>query len=291
MPIFANVGLLYYRTDLLEKYGYKEPPKSWEELGEMAKKIQEGERRDGKSDFQGFVFEGNAYEGLTANAIEWIYSYGGGSIIEPGTKKVTVNNSNAVKALETIRGFVGTISPIGVTTYMEEEARNIWQVGNAAFMRNWPYCYALGADSKSPISGKFAVCVLPQGGESGKKAACLGGAQLMVSTYSKNADTAADLVRYLCSSEAQKRRAIDLGEFPTRPDLYTDADILAKNPWFKNVIEVLNNAVARPSTVTGINYNRLSTVLFQNVNEVISGRKSAKDAVQQIEQVAKRLVH
>jgi len=291
LPAFADAGLLYYRTDLLEKYGYKEPPKLWKELSEMAKKIQDGEQRDGKPDFQGFVFEGNAYEGLTGNAIEWIYSYGGGSIIEPGTKKVTIDNPNAIKALETIRGFVGTISPTGVTTYTEEDARNIWQAGNAAFMRNWPYAYALSADSKSPVSGKFAVSVLPRGSESGKKAACLGGYQLMVSTYSKNADTSAELVRYLCSSEAQKRRAIDLGQFPTRPDLYTDADIMAKNPWFKDAIEVLNNAVARPSTITGVNYNQLSTVLFQNVNKVISGRESAKDAVQQIERTAKRVVH
>jgi len=256
----------------------------------MAKEIQDGERKDGKPDFQGFVFEGNAYEGLTSNAIEWIYSYGGGNVVE-SDKKVTINNPKAIKALETIKGFVGTISPRGVTTYgEEEEARNIWQAGNAAFMRNWPYPYALSADPKSPVSGKFAVSVLPRGGENGKKAACLGGYQLMVSTYSKNTDTAAELVRYLCSPEAQKRRAIDLGQFPTRPDLYTDADILAKNHWFKDATEVLNNAVARPSTVAGVNYNQISTALFQNVNKVISGRGSAKDAVQQIERAAKRVV-
>jgi trehalose/maltose transport system substrate-binding protein len=75
--------LLYYRTDLLEKYGYKGPSKTWEELAEMAKKIQDGERKDGKGDFQGFVFEGKASESVTCNAIEWLYSYGGGDIVEP----------------------------------------------------------------------------------------------------------------------------------------------------------------------------------------------------------------
>jgi trehalose/maltose transport system substrate-binding protein len=289
LPFFTDAGILYYRTDLLEKYGYKEAPKTWEELGEMAKKIQDGERKAGKADFQGFVFEGKASESVTCNAAEWIYSYGGGSVIDPD-KKVTINNPKAIKALETIKGFVGTISPSGVTTYGEEEARNIWQAGNAAFMRNWPYAYALSADPKSPVSGKFAVSVLPKGGADGKNAACLGGWQLMVSAYSKNPDAAADLAKYLCSPEAQKKRAIDLSQLPTRPEIYTDAEVLAKNPWFNVAVDVLNNAVVRPSTVTGADYNQVSTSLFQNVNKVLSGGEPASEAVQQVERVAKRIV-
>jgi trehalose/maltose transport system substrate-binding protein len=289
VPWFTDAGLLYYRTDLLEKYGYKEPPKTWEELTEMAKKIQDGERKD-KPDFQGFVFEGKASESVTCNAIEWVYSYGGGTIIEPD-KKVTINNPKAIKALETAKSWVGTISPLGVTTYGEEEARNIWQAGNAAFMRNWPYAYALGQDPKSVISGKFDISVLPKGGDDGKNAACLGGWQLMVSAYSKVPDAAADLVKYLTSSEEQKKHSIALSQLPTLPALYSDADVLAKAPFFKNILPVLENAVARPSTVTGVDYNQISTAFFQNVNKVLSGGATAKDAVVAIEKVAKRIVH
>jgi trehalose/maltose transport system substrate-binding protein len=290
MPIFTDAGLLYYRTDLLEKYRYKEPPKTWEELAEMAKKIQDGERSAGKPDFWGFVWQGGAYEGLTCNAVEWIYSFGGGSVVERD-KSVSINNPNAIKALETAKSWVGTISPPGVTTYKEEESRNVWQGGNAAFMRNWPYAYALGSDPKSAIAGKFGVTVLAKGGENGKNAACLGGWQLMVSKYSKNPEVAADLVRYLCSAEIQKRRALDVGMLPTRPALYQDPDVLAKYPWFKIVTDVLNNAVARPSTVTGANYNQVGTAIFQNVNLVLTGGESAQQAVSKIEQVASRAVH
>src|SRR5215831_552285 len=254
IPWFTDAGILYCRTDLLEKYGYKEPPKTWEELAEMAKKIQDGERKDGKKDFQGFVFQGKASESVTCNALEWVYSYGGGTIIDPD-KKVTINNPNAIKALQTARSWVGTISPAGVVTYGEEEARNVWQAGNAAFMQNWPYAYATGQDEKSPIKGKFDVTVLPKGGDNGKNAACLGGWQLMVSTYSKQPDAAADLVKFMTSQESQKKRAIALSQFPTYPALYADPDVLAKNAWFKNMLDVLKNAVARPSTVTGADYN------------------------------------
>ena len=288
IPWFTDAGVLYYRTDLLEKYGYKEPPKTWEELDEMAKKIQDGERKAGKPDFQGFVFQGKASESVTCNAIEWVYSYGGGVIIEPD-KKVTINNPNAIKALQTAKSWVGTISPAGVVTYGEEEARNVWQAGNAAFMRNWPYAYALGQDPKSAVAGKFDVTVLPKGGDNGKNAACLGGWNLMVSTYSKAPDVAADLVKYLDSSDTQKQRAVELSLLPTLPALYADPDVLAKAPWFKNMLDVLQNAIARPSTVTGADYNQISTAFFQSVNKVLSGGESAQDAVKDVEKVGKRL--
>jgi trehalose/maltose transport system substrate-binding protein len=289
IPLYTDAGLLFYRTDLLEKYGYGGPPKTWEELATMAKKIQEGERAAGQKDFHGFVFQGKASEGVTCNALEWIYSYGGGTIVEPD-KKVTIDNPNAIKALDTARSWVGTISPAGVTTYGEEEARNIWQAGNAAFMRNWPYAYALGADPKSAVSGKFDVTVLPKGGENGKHVACLGGWQVMLSAYSKVPDAGADLIRYLSSAELQKKRTILWSVLPTRPALYGDPDVLAKYPWFKTMLEVFNNAVPRPSTVTGADYNQLSTAFFQNVNRVLTGGESAQEAVSQVEKVAKRIV-
>ena len=112
----------------------------------------------------------------------------------------------------------------------------------------------------------------------------------MVSAYSKAPDAAADLVRFLASEEQQKKRAIGLSYLPTLPALYSDPDILAKNPYYKNMLDVLQNAVARPSTVTGADYNQLSTAFFQNVNKVLTGGETPKNAVSQVEKVAKRIV-
>jgi len=112
----------------------------------------------------------------------------------------------------------------------------------------------------------------------------------MVSNYSKQQDTAADLIKFMSSSDSQKKRALQLSQFPTRPALYSDPEVLAKNGWFKNMLDVLKNAVARPSTVTGADYNQISTAFFQNVNKVLSGGESPQDAVQQVEKVGKRLV-
>jgi trehalose/maltose transport system substrate-binding protein len=161
LPLFTDAGILYYRTDLSARYGFKQPPQTWEELAGMAKQIEDGEHHAGRPDFQGFVFQGAAYEGLTCDGLEWIYSYNGGTIIERN-KEITINNPNAIKAMDVAKSWVGTIAPRGVTVYQEEEARNLFQSGGAAFMRNWPYAYALGNAPQSPITGKFAVTVLPK---------------------------------------------------------------------------------------------------------------------------------
>ena len=94
----------------------------------------------------------------------------------------------------------------------------------------------------------------------------------------------------LTSPETLKKRAIEFSLLPSRPALYTDADVLAKVPWFKNMLPVLENAVARPSTVTGADYNQLSTSFFQNVNKVLTGGETPQNAVSAVEKVAKRIV-
>ena len=59
--------------------------------------------------------------------------------------------------------WIGTIAPEGVLAYKEEESRGVWQLGNAVFMRNWPYAYALGNSGDSAIKGQFDVAPLPKG--------------------------------------------------------------------------------------------------------------------------------
>lgn len=284
IPWFTDAGLLYYRTDLLEKYGYDGPPATWSELTEMAGTIQEGERGEGLSDFWGYVWQGNAYEGLTCDALEWQYSFNGGQIVEPdGT--ISINNPNAVAAFDLAASWVGTISPSGVTTYQEEEARNVWQTGNAAFMRNWPYAYSLGQGEDSAIAGNFDVTVLPAGDvEGGQGAATLGGWQMAVSAYSENQDAAGRWAACMASDpEAQKIRATIGSSLPTIQSLYEDADILEARPFFGSLFDVFTNAVARPSTVTGDQYNEVSTIYFTEVHRVLTGEQTGEEAVQQIE--------
>lgn len=276
IPWFTDAGLLYYRTDLLEKYGYDAPPTTWTELEEMAMAIQEGEREEGNEDFWGFVWQGNAYEGLTCDALEWINSNGGGTIVSPDGV-ITINNDAAIEVVDQAAGWVGTISPPGVIGYGEEDARGVWQAGNAAFMRNWPYAYSLGQADDSSIAGIFDVSPLPAG-EGGSPAATLGGWQLGVSQYSEHPAEAADLALFMASYEEQKIRAIEGSFNPTIQALYEDEEVLAANPFYGDLYDVFINTVARPSTVTAPQYNEVSTLFFNSVHSVLTGDADAETA-------------
>lgn len=291
MRICKYQGLLYYRTDLLKKYGFENPPNTWKELQQMAQTIQDGERKAGVPDFGGFLWQGAAFEGLTCNGLEWLASSGAGTIVEPDGK-VSINNPQTKAALAMVKSWVGTITPPGVLNYQEEECRNDFQVGRAAFQRNWPYVWALANGDQSAVKGQVGVTYLPEGdGPNASHAACLGGWQLMLSAYSKHKDLAAKLIKYMVSYDTRKDHALKLGRLPTRPALYKDNEVLAAQPWFSRLLPVFENAVARPSTVTASNYNKVSTDFFQITNTILGGQVSVDDGVQSMESKIKRDLH
>jgi len=162
LPYNLGEGLLFYRVDLLYKYGYAAPPKTWNELETMAERIQTGERAHGNNGFWGYVWQGAPSKALTCNALEWQVSEGGGTILDENGR-ITVNNPHAITAWERAARWVGSISPPGVTAYQEGDAFNVWQTGKAAFMRNWPNAYVAGRDENSPTRDKFDIAPLPAG--------------------------------------------------------------------------------------------------------------------------------
>ena len=274
LPIFTDAPALYYRKDLLEKYGVA-VPKTWDELTAAAQTIQDGEKA-ANPDFWGFVWQGNSYEGLTCNALEWVKSFGGGQIVE-ADGSISINNEKAAKALETVKGWVGTISPEGVLSYQEEEARGVWQTGNAAFMRNWPYAYGLGNGDDSKVKGLFGVTTLPAGTADDKSAATLGGWNVAVSKYSEHQEAAVSLALWLSGPEVQKMRALNESNLPTIVSLYDDADIAAAQPIIPQWKDVFLNAVPRPSAPTLTKYSEVSAKFFNAVHATLSGDGSAAD--------------
>ena len=278
IPYFTDAPALYYRKDLLDKYKLA-VPKTWDEMATAAKTVLDGEKN---TDLQGFVFQGNAYEGLTCDALEWIKSSGGGQVVEAdGT--ISINNPKAAAALDRVKAWVGTISPKGVLAYQEEESRGVWQLGNAVFMRNWPYAYSLGNGKDSKVADKFDVVPLPSAGGDTKSAATLGGWNLAVSKYSKNQAEAIKLVMFLASKESQKKNALENTHLPTIVGLYDDADVKAKQPVLVKWKDVFLNAVPRPSAPTKVKYNEVSNLFWSAVHDTLSGNGTSADNLAALE--------
>jgi trehalose/maltose transport system substrate-binding protein len=282
LPAFTDAPALFYRKDLLEKYG-KSVPTTWAELTTTAQEIMDGERAAGNPDMYGFVFQGNAYEGLTCDALEWVKSFGGGQIVE-ADGSISINNEHAAAAIDMAASWIGTISPEGNLAYMEEESRGVWQLGNAVFHRNWPYAYALGQGADSAVKDKFDVAPLPAGeGPEARSAATLGGWNYAVSKYAKDPDAAIELALFLASPEVQKERAIKQSNLPTVEALYDDADVLAASPFMANWKEIFQNAVPRPSAPTKTNYNEVSSLFWSAVHNTLSGNGTAAENLEVLE--------
>ena len=289
LPWWTDAGVLYYRKDLLEKYG--EPvPETWRQMAATAAKIVKGERMSDQRRLWGYVFQGKAYEGLTCNALEWLDSFGGGRIVSP-EGEITVDNPKSVEALTLVAGWIGKIAPVGVLNYDEEASRGVFQSGNAVFMRNWPYAWSLANSADSAIKGKVGVVALPKGGKDGKHTGTLGGWNVAVSRYSKHREKAIELALFLTSKAEQKRRALAGSYNPTYPALYKDPEILAANPFYGTLFETFENAVARPSGVTGKAYSRVSAMFWATVHSVLAGEQKPGPALEALERRLKRIKH
>ena len=248
IPFSVSVGLLYYRTDLLTKYKMS-PPETWEQLVEIARTIKRAENTAGDHALWGFVFQGKAYEGLSCNALEWIASYNGGTLLDDSGWPM-VNTANVNSAMEFAAKIVGEISPREVLHFTETDSHHYFRSGRAVFLRAWPSAWSIINDEQSPVHGRVAVTIMPKGGEHGIHASTLGGWSLAVAQHSAHPELAADLVKYLTGIEAQKRRALLAGQPPTLTELYRDPDILRSAPYAQTMITLLEKAVLRPSRVS-----------------------------------------
>ena len=281
VPYRADVGLLFYRTDLLQQYGYREPPRTWEELETMSARMQAGERAKGRKEFWGFVWQGAAAEALTCNALEWQAAEGGGQIIERD-KTISVNNPHAIRAWQRAARWVGSISPPSVVGYQEWDALNVWVGGDAAFMRGWPTAYVDSQAAGSAIRNRFDISLLP-GGTAGR-VGTLGGAGLAVSRSSSHRREALELVRYLSRSDVQAKRSRVLSEPPTLPALYDVPEVLEANPRFGLLSQAFRTGlVARPSAVTGKKYGDVTDAYIRVVHAVLTGKQNATEGALALE--------
>lgn len=265
LPAYADCQIMYYRKDLLEKYN-KPVPKTWRELYETAKFIQEQERRSNNR-FYGFVFQAKAFEMLTCNFVQMADAFGG-TIVSDG--KVTVNSEACVNALVFMMKCLKDISTRSVLNYSEEETRGMFQAGNALFMNNWPYAWSLMNGTGTAISNKFDVMPIPAAEANiGKQSGSLGGWFFAVSRYSKHVEVAASLVKFLTSKEQHKKRAMS-AYAPAYKSLYADQELQRQNPCLSVLCTALDKAAIRPSKEFGRNYSRATAEIFNLVNTALT---------------------
>jgi len=271
IPWYIDAGILYYRKDLLEKYGLL-PPKTWYQLVDIASTIIKKERG-----IYGFIWQGKQYEGLVCNVLEYMWGNGGG-VFKDG--RLSIYSKENIEALRFIRDliFKYKVSPRLVTTATEEVTRHIFGKGRAVFMRNWPYAWHIFEREGSVVKGKIGICPLPSfpGFQS---ASVLGGWQLGINRYSKHPKEAEKLVKFLTSPYAQKALALSIGYKPPRRSLYCDPELIEKSPFIARLYNIFLRARPRPVTPY---YMMIAQIMQPEFSAVISGIKEPKAALRSI---------
>ena len=266
LPWFVDVGMLYWRTDLM-----RAPPATFDDLRREAART-----RAERGLRYGLVWQGARYEGLVTVFSEYLGGFGGRILDGP---RVTVGAAPAIRALTEMRDEIyrDGIVPQSALTWHEEESRFAFQNGETAFMRNWPYAYALMQDSAaSRVAGRYAVAVMPAG-SGGRGTAALGGAQLAINVNSEHPQAAWRVIQYLTDPAQMLERARGVGQFPTRPALYDDpalARALSMPP--AQARAVIEHAVPRPVTPV---YTQLSDILQVYLHRALTRQQEPADAL------------
>ena len=268
VPWYIDAGLLYYRKDLLEKYGFS-PPKTWQELIETAKYITARE-----TNIYGFIWQGKQYEGLVCNVLEYFWG-NGGDVLQDEIS--VINSPENIDALQFMRDLIAEykITPPLVTTAIEEPTRHIFGNGKSLFMRNWPYAWNIFEREGSPVKGKVGVSILPSFSTK-ESASTLGGWQLGVNRYSRHPEASERLIRFLTSRESQKTLAVTIGYKPTRRSLYSDNDLIRVQPFMANLYDIFMKARPRPVSPY---YMMISQVIQPEFSAAVSGIKTSEDAL------------
>jgi multiple sugar transport system substrate-binding protein len=259
VPYHTNAGFLFYRTDQVQQ-----PPDTWEDVYAAA-----GENN-------GIVYQGARYEGLTVNFLELLYS-GGGSVLSEDGQEVTVNSPEGEAAIQFMaQGVEDGTAPQAVTTYMEEESRRAFENGNATFMRNWPYAYALGKESK--IADNFDVGTFP-GFEGGEPAGVLGGINLAISAYSKNPEGAAAFINFATGPEVQKANFLESAAPPATAAAYDDPEVQQEFAFASDLKAAVEQGQARPVSPV---YSQISEAIYTNVHDALQGNAEPQAALEKM---------
>ncbi|PIG93019.1 ABC transporter substrate-binding protein [Gloeocapsopsis sp. IPPAS B-1203] len=280
IPMRSDVGMLYYRTDLLEQAGL-EPPETFSDLIKASQTLQQKDLIN-----WGYVWQGRQYEGLVAMFIEVLEGFGG-FWVNPENLEVGLDRPETLQAIAFLKDTIQQgISPPGVTTYQEEETRRFFQSGQAAFLRNWPYVWPLAQEEGSPIEGRIAIkpMVATPGRTGG---ACLGGWGLGISTSTRHPEEAWRAIQYFTSEEAQKNFILNAGFVPSRRSLFTDPEIVAKYPHYPQLLEVVQQAVLRPPIAQ---YAQTSDILQRYLSAALTNRMTPEQAMQAAANETRRLL-
>jgi multiple sugar transport system substrate-binding protein len=276
LPMYIDVGLLYYRKDLVRKLrpepGFEERLRkslTWEEFRKL------GSDRVGSGE-PFYFFQANDYEGLTCNFFELIAGQDDKFFLQ---RPLDFERPEAHRALEMLVDFVrrDRISPAAVVEYDEIQSYTQMLNENGVFVRGWPNfieSYRLTYPDQGKID-QLDRAPLPHF-EGRKPVAVFGGWNLMVSRYSTRKQEAIEFARFFQREDVQKTMFEIGGYIPTNLQVFADTAYIARHPVLAYYITLIKSGFHRPALVE---YTKMSDIISRAVHRAVKGELDIDQAL------------
>lgn len=259
LPLVADMGLIYWRTDLM-----RVPPRTLQELRDSAAQLE------GRGVVPwGYVWQGRQYEGLSCVFLEVLRGFGG-HWLRPGEEhEPALDSPEAIAAARWLAGLVRSgITPEAVANVSEADALQIFGAGEAAFMRNWPYAWAELQKPGSAVAGRVGVVSLGDGTQGSWGLSMLKG--------SAHPQQAAAVMRWFTGEASSRELAERYGYTPVWQSLLNDPQLQQQLPLLPVLRQALASTALRPLTPV---YAQLSDVLQRQLSALITGSGSPEAAM------------
>jgi len=275
VPFFIDVGVLYYRKDLIKKiYNANEIEAklkegiTWNELIEL-KKVNFG------SDYL-YVFQGDAYEGLICNYIEMLGT-NNGRIYNEG--KFNVYNAETITSAQRLVDLIYKykIAPPEITGFDESGAYEYALENDVPFFRGWPTTikYSNLVSKATNKLNLLEAVPLPKN-LSGHSTSAIGGWNFILSRFSSVKKEAVTFIKFVLSYEIQELNYNSGSYLPILKSFYTEEEIINKYPRLGEFKNIISNGLHRP---TDYNYTKISDVLSFYLNKALKKEMTVDEAL------------
>ncbi|MGI6132490.1 MAG: sugar ABC transporter substrate-binding protein [Bacillota bacterium] len=261
IPWYVDTRALFYRTDLLAAKGFKQAPRTWEELRAAAAALA-------GDDLFGMALSTNNYQEF----MPFVWQNGGRILDEKGRPAVT--EPEFIEALDFYaKLFHDKLAPIdsGGTDLFQEFAK-----GTMPMYFSGPWMINLTNEQVPEIAGKWSVAVCPK---KKTRTSFVGGCNLVVFRDSRNKDAAWRFIEFMSDAGNQLEWFGVSGCLPAAKVSW-DAAELAGNPMMAVFREQLDDAQA-PENVP--QWAQIEAAIQRRVQEACYGKKTAAEAARALE--------
>lgn len=273
IPFYGESTMLMYNKEIFEQNGITAPPKTYDEMLEVAKQLT----KDGK---YGIAMRGLRGQGMNVYVWAGFFNGYGGNWFTDG--KPTVNSPEAIKSVEVYSELLKNYAPPGGTEFSWDQVQlNIQQGTVAMAIDATNFASRIEDPSNSKVVGKIGYADVPSGPAGFFPSISAWG--LGIPKGSKHPQEAFDFIAWVTSKEIQLKTALDGNRADvTRTSVFSDPQYIERynyddGQWVKTVSNAFNksNPEYRPPIEQ---WNQFGDILGISLSAAMAG-STAKDSL------------